>query len=1175
VSWREAHRRRVEALEAEAAAVIEGALGGVLDTAAARLGQVVTAAAADGEAQASVDDLNVVLADWKAAVDQVVLPYFGGIFEAGAVAAEQQIAGIGVVVPGADPEFLDHAARQYLASTTDRFYLLGDEAWEAARAQLLEGFAAGEGIGSLRKRVQDVTGLTRARAEALARTEVIGASNMGADARVRAMGADAPPYKQWLSTMDGRTRRTHVRADGQVVLFDQRFEVGGSYLRVPGDPLGPAAEVINCRCTTLYLDSAEPLDLDGRQEGGVVDLVADPDLAPEPPDLRATALSLGDASMSAEAALASSARVPVTAYGLSNGVGPDELAAKATGVQVLEDSLGDTTYAKRAQVPVAGLLTDQPTLNPHHVAKLVANPEHMLELGGYGPDDLPQVARIGDRYVIADGHHRAVAEAARNGGTFEAWVFTEWSLSAAAGPPQVDSTTGEPHTGAMVALVPVAPEAWTLGATAEPADALHVTLGYLGESDDMPDTLRAELAAELEALADQLPAPDARVFGTALWNTTGTDPCLVLQLGGQELTAWHDAAWSRIERATVAANATDWAAPENHAPWVAHMCLAYGQPPDLADLVGEASKLEGPIEFDRLRLAIAGQAFDYPLRAGGAVVQPAASMPSAGQILATDSVNLVTPPKEGTMPWEIREGGADCPFEVVKEGTDERAGCHDTRDSAEAQVAALYANEDEGDAAAAPPPLPGEHLRAKMHTQGSATGLRNTGRMFTNTTYRATPFAFHWSKASSAHGGQPVVVHIGNVVRVVPAAAPGQPDYGFVQLDLGSEDGREYARRSVAGFERWGSIGLDETKPTVTMEWGDEAEEDDPLAGLFEAPDLVMVDGGHVGELTGVSVPAQADAEIEPTPELVQAMSDAEPKTTVEDEPVPQPEPAAALPAQAAAPSGADVADAVQALTAAAYTITIPELPPTWWFSEPTDVDMDAGAFNITEDGRVYAVLAPAGTNHRAFAKAGRRQEVPMGRVDYSRFMGAWALTAEGKIPAGPVTMDCGHASRFRANGDVATAHYENSCTVVAKIAVGENRQRGYVWAAGALEPGVTIDQVSRMLACRLSGDWQPHSDKPGWTDFVAALLVPSPGFPMAHGGASATYEGDALVASSVPVRAVAATGRPRLRIDRNARTVQRVGPPSPSEQFAAVVDAVRSGRPLPAAAVTRRKRCC
>jgi hypothetical protein len=126
----------------------------------------------------------------------------------------------------------------------------------------------------------------------------------------------------------------------------------------------------------------------------------------------------------------------------------------------------------------------------------------------------------------------------------------------------------------------------------------------------------------------------------------------------------------------------------------------------------------------------------------------------------------------------------------------------------------------------------------------------------------------------------------------------------------------------------------------------------------------------------------------------------------------------------------------------------------------------------------------------------------------------------------------------------VRMQHYDNACSVVAKARVGENR-RG-VWIAGALEPGVTADQVSRMLACRLSGDWAPHPERPGWREFVAALLVPVPGFPMARSAPSVRVAEGALVASAVPVRVVhrgadtATTADLRPALERVAQTIGR-----------------------------------
>ena len=47
------------------------------------------------------------------------------------------------------------------------------------------------------------------------------------------------------------------------------------------------------------------------------------------------------------------------------------------------------------------------------------------------------------------------------------------------------------------------------------------------------------------------------------------------------------------------------------------------------------------------------------------------------------------------MPWEIRQGAPQCSgYGVFKEGTNELEGCHETKEKAQAQMAALYSTEE-------------------------------------------------------------------------------------------------------------------------------------------------------------------------------------------------------------------------------------------------------------------------------------------------------------------------------------------------------------------------------------------------------------------------------------------------------------------------------------------------
>lgn len=65
------------------------------------------------------------------------------------------------------------------------------------------------------------------------------------DACFKAKEKGANVVKQWDSTLDSRTRESHMIVDGEIRELDEAFSNG---LMFPGDPSGRAAEVINCRC---------------------------------------------------------------------------------------------------------------------------------------------------------------------------------------------------------------------------------------------------------------------------------------------------------------------------------------------------------------------------------------------------------------------------------------------------------------------------------------------------------------------------------------------------------------------------------------------------------------------------------------------------------------------------------------------------------------------------------------------------------------------------------------------------------------------------------------------------------------------------------------------------------------------------------------------------------------
>jgi len=165
----------------------------------------------------------------------------------------------------------------YLRQAQNRLVGIGDALWFNARAALVEGTELGEPIPKLAARVRDAVGVTEGRARMIARTEVHGARNtvaMGTMQRFEsAYGIPSGVMrKEWQATEDQRTRPTHHEADRQTVPFTEPFTVGGFPLQFPGDPTGPAAEVINCRCATFAVFN--PADLNLNDNGAVLTLNA-------------------------------------------------------------------------------------------------------------------------------------------------------------------------------------------------------------------------------------------------------------------------------------------------------------------------------------------------------------------------------------------------------------------------------------------------------------------------------------------------------------------------------------------------------------------------------------------------------------------------------------------------------------------------------------------------------------------------------------------------------------------------------------------------------------------------------------------------------------------------------------------------------------------------------------
>ena len=114
--------------------------------------------------------------------------------------------------------------------------------------EISRGIASSLPYRDIARNIGNVSGAPLSRAKTIARTEghrIQQMSTVDAQQAAKAKGADV--VKQWDAALDGRTRDSHRRVDGEIRELDEKFSNG---LMFPGDPSGSAAEVVNCRCTS-------------------------------------------------------------------------------------------------------------------------------------------------------------------------------------------------------------------------------------------------------------------------------------------------------------------------------------------------------------------------------------------------------------------------------------------------------------------------------------------------------------------------------------------------------------------------------------------------------------------------------------------------------------------------------------------------------------------------------------------------------------------------------------------------------------------------------------------------------------------------------------------------------------------------------------------------------------
>lgn len=329
--------------------------------------------------------------------------------------------------------------------------------------------------------------------------------------------------------------------------------------------------------------------------------------------------------------------------------------------------------------------------------------------------------------------------------------------------------------------------------------------------------------------------------------------------------------------------------------------------------------------------------------------------------------------------------------------------------------------------------------------------------------------------------------------------------YATGTFDLGSTVGTEACRQVSEQMSNGVSIDPDDVTfrimakadiPEVDVADSGADSDTDPdgrvkVAAMSSSDELMVIESARLRAATLVAVPAFATARIYAAGQAPSTSETPERDENVDSE------------AEMARSADADPLNR-DSLTAAA----IPTAPPEAWFKDPNLTGPTA--LVVEDDGRVYGHIAAWGTCH--IGQVGKCVEPPTSPSNYAYFRTGALRTAEGtSVAVGHLTMGTGHAGS-RDSANAAAEHYDNTGTVFADVAAGEDAHG--IWVAGALRPGISAEQVRVARSAPISGDWRMIR---GSLELVGALAVNVPGFPVPRPrGLLASGEVRSLQASGV-----------------------------------------------------------
>lgn len=382
-------------------------------------------------------------------------------------------------------------------------------------------------------------------------------------------------------------------------------------------------------------------------------------------------------------------------------------------------------------------------------------------------------------------------------------------------------------------------------------------------------------------------------------------------------------------------------------------------------------------------------------------------------------------------------------------------------------------------------------------------GMRTSdGRYITpgSLTHRALPLPILGLRTNteSGHTGAEVFGRIDTLTRVpgpdLTNRQTGEPfpEGTFVWVGTGTVRAAHALTEDMqAGYLTGNSVDLSEVEYDVIWpEVADDADEESIMRAMADGPEEIRFTTGVIAGTTVCPFPAFAEAYIE---------LDGNPITPAND--------VVGEPIVASVILHPDEGDS---LVAAASR----DLPPAAWFADP---GLDGPTrITVTPEGRLYGHLALWNVAH--IGHDGREVYAPRSRRSYADFAlyDTEAVDEAGEVVSvafGHLTMGGGHADTGLSARDTV-AHYDDVCTRVARVAVGEDAHG--VWVSGQVRPELDLRQRRDLAESQISGDWRRIG---GGLELVAALAVNTPGFPVPRSRVASAGVVSLVAAGAPPLR--------------------------------------------------------